>query len=64
MIDEQVMKERSIALVIAFVGKEASSWWWSSKNKAFDNMTPTEMWSKEPERVYRYLMAQGSGDYL
>lgn len=64
MIDEKVMKQRSVALVIAMVGKEAASLWWSSKNKAFDMKTPTEVWLEEPERVYLYLMGHASGDYL
>lgn len=63
IMSDSILKQKSIALVIAMVGKEAASLWWSSKNKAFDMKTPTEAWLEEPERVYRYLMNHASGDY-
>ena len=37
--------------------------WWSSPNKAFDDMTPIEMWDRDKDRVKNYLLAQLSGDY-
>ena len=37
--------------------------WWSSPNKAFDDMTPNEMWDKDKDRVKNYLLAQLNGDY-
>jgi len=38
--------------------------WWASPNKAFDGMTPIEMWDRDKDRVKKYLLAQLSGDYL
>ena len=38
--------------------------WWASSNKAFDEMTPIEMWDRDEARVKNYLLAQLSGDYL
>ena len=38
--------------------------WWVSPNKAFDEMTPIEMWDRDRDRVKNYLLAQLSGDYL
>ena len=37
--------------------------WWSSSNKAFDDMTPNEMWDRDKDRVKNYLLAQLNGDY-
>ena len=38
--------------------------WWESPNKAFDEMTPIEMWNRDKTRVKNYLLAQLSGEYL
>ena len=37
--------------------------WWASSNKAFDDMTPSEMWDRDKDRVKNYLLAQLNGDY-
>ena len=37
--------------------------WWSSPNKAFDDMTPIEMWDRDKDRVKNYLLAQLNGEY-
>lgn len=37
--------------------------WWSSPNKAFDDVTPNEMWNRDKDRVKDYLLAQLNGDY-
>lgn len=60
MITEQVMRDRSIVLVIALVGKEAAPLWWNSPNKAFDNRLPSVV---SPQEVYTYLMGHASGNY-
>jgi hypothetical protein len=59
-IPERVMRKRSEALVIALVGKNLASSWWSSANKAFDGKTPEEHWKVDPEDVYDYLMYYAS----
>jgi hypothetical protein len=61
---EKIMRARSEALVIAFVGKAASERWWDSPNRAFDGISANAMWYIDPERVYNYLMSNASGDYL
>jgi len=58
-----VMRQRSEALVIALVGKDAAEKWWNSHNKAFDK-TPHEQWFDDPHQVYEYLMNHGAGEYL
>ena len=37
--------------------------WWSSPNRAFDDVTPSEMWDRDKDRVKNYLLAQLNGDY-
>ena len=37
--------------------------WWSSPNKAFDDITPIEMWDRDKDRVKNYLLGQLNGDY-
>ena len=38
--------------------------WWESPDRAFDEMTPNEMWNRDETRVKNYLLAQLSGEYL
>jgi hypothetical protein len=38
--------------------------WWSSPNRAFDDISPIEMWDRDKDRVKNYLLAQLSGEYL
>ena len=38
--------------------------WWSSPNRAFDDMTPSEMLNRDKDRVKKYLLGQLSGEYL
>ena len=38
--------------------------WWSSSNRAFDDISPIEMWDRDKDRVKKYLLAQLSGEYL
>jgi hypothetical protein len=37
--------------------------WWKTKNKAFDNETPENMFAKDSERVINYIKSQLNGDY-
>ena len=37
--------------------------WLASPNRAFDDMTPSEMWNRDKDRVKNYLLAQLNGDY-
>lgn len=38
--------------------------WWASPNRAFDDISPIEMWDRDKDRVKKYLLAQLSGEYL
>jgi len=40
----------------ALMGEGHYMEWWNSKNKAFDDRTPEEIWEKESDRVYEYLI--------
>lgn len=51
-------------LVIALVGKDNLYAWWNNSNRAFDYVSPNEVWKTEPEKVIQYLRFQYSGDYL
>lgn len=55
-MDEHQMKQRSVALVIALVGKDLADTWWNTPNKAFSNRTPAGMWIEHPDVVYNYLL--------
>lgn len=60
---EHQYKQRSIALVIAMVGKDLADRWWESPNKAFDGRTPAGQWIVDYESVYKYLMKSSSGEW-
>ncbi len=62
-MNEHVMKQRSVVLVIAMVGKDLADKWWSSPNKAFNGMTPAGQWIKDHESVYNYLMQHNEGEW-
>jgi len=56
---EHIAKKRSVALVIALVGKDLADDWWNTPNRAFDMRTPAGMWIEDYQRVYNYLMHHG-----
>jgi hypothetical protein len=58
-ITEHVAKQRSVALVIAMVGKDHADLWWGTPNKAFDGRTPAGVWIEDYQKVYMYLMNKG-----
>lgn len=57
----QRMRRRSESIVLALVGRDATQQWWSSRNKAFEMKTPEEMFEKNPEVVYNYLVGHVDG---
>ena len=63
MDEEFFLRKNAIGLVVALVGYDESDSWWASKNDAFERKTPAEMWIKDPDRVYKYLCSQLSGDF-
>lgn len=54
------LRGRSEALVIALVGKDTSEKWWNSRNRAFDMLTPNQMFEINPDTVYKYLLNYSS----
>jgi hypothetical protein len=64
MNDKEKAKLRCDAILKACFGPEIAANWWSSPNKAFNMLTPNEMWeSVEWALVYNYLLGQLNGDY-
>jgi len=59
----RVLRARSEALVIALIGKEMASQWWTSANRAFEGQTPNEQFDRNAERVYGYLMRTAQGEW-
>jgi hypothetical protein len=55
-MNSTIMKKRCDVLLIALVGKDLAPKWWDSRNKAFDDKTPSEQWEIDPQSVYDYLM--------
>jgi hypothetical protein len=43
------------------LGVEATAQWWNSKNAAFNNKTPEERWSNDPDSVYRHVVGYVDG---
>lgn len=52
----QLMRQRCEVMILALVGVEGAPKWWASKNYAFDGSTPNEMFDKDPDRVYSYII--------
>lgn len=43
--------------------KDLVELWWNSKNRAFDNHTPYEMYLENPSRVKQYILGHFNSDY-
>lgn len=48
-------------MILSMVGAEMAPDWWNSRNYAFDGSTPNEMFDKNPERVYSYIIGHVDG---
>ena len=59
----RVLRARSEALIIAMVGKDLATQWWTGPNKAFEGQTPNEQFEQNAERVYSYLMRMAEGEW-
>ena len=60
-ISPETMKARCNNLLIPLVGEKHVRIWWGSSSKAFDDVTPAEMFMVDPGRVLSYLMQISSG---
>ena len=59
-----LVPEKYDRILYALLGSnELVQKWWSSPNRAFDDITPYEMLNRDKDRVKNYLLAQLSGDY-
>ncbi len=56
-------KEKCDMMLTSLVGEKHVRIWWGTRNKAFDGVTPAEVFAIDPERVINYLMQFTSGDY-
>lgn len=63
MMDEQLLRKRCEALLLAMVGEELAEKWWTSSNKAFCGDTPEQIYSVAPNAVYAYLMRSAEGEW-
>lgn len=61
--NKKILIGRCNFLLSALVGPEQVEKWWDSRNMAFDEKTPREIFDKDPQEVYNYLMrfADGGG---
>jgi len=51
----KLMRQRCEIMILSLLGEEISPKWWDSPNKAFELKTPNEVWSTDPESVYKYI---------
>lgn len=56
MINIEIAKQRSDALLVAMVGKQMVDDWWNSPNMAFDMRSPVDVWKDDYNLVYDYLI--------
>ncbi len=61
--NDMTPKEKCDIMLNALVGEKHIPIWWGTRNKAFDNVTPAEVFMVDEERVVNYLMQFRHGDY-
>ena len=60
-----LVPEKYDRILYALLGsQELVQKWWASPNRAFNEITPIEMWDRDKDRVKNYLLAQLSGEYF
>jgi hypothetical protein len=60
-----LVPEKYDRILYALLGsQELVQKWWASPNRAFNEITPIEMWDRDKDRVKNYLLGQLSGEYL
>jgi hypothetical protein len=62
MIDD-LLRQRCDALLVAMLGKDLASRWWSNPNKAFADETPEVIFNVAPNTVYAYLLKSAEGEW-
>jgi len=57
-MDQEREKRRNQCNIMlkALLGENNFQQWWNSKNKAFDDKTPEEVWVEDSEKVFDYLV--------
>ena len=63
--DPKQVKETLNKMLLKGLGKQSYvDLWWSTANKAFDDKTPNDVFSKNPDAVANYVMRHLGGDYV
>ena len=62
-MNNQTVRSRCDALLVAMLGKEFSGKWWNSPNNAFGGSAPETIFSTDPDAVYAYLMKSAHGGW-
>lgn len=63
--DPKLVRDALNKMLLKGLGKQSYvDLWWSTSNKAFDNKTPNEVFSKNPDAVANYVMRHLGGDYV
>lgn len=51
----RIKNKINVYLIVVLGSQELVTRWWCSPNKAFDTMTPLEMFDRHAEVVYNYV---------
>ena len=62
-MNDDLLRQRCDALLVALLGKDLASNWWTNPNKAFAGDTPEVIFSVAPNTVYNYLMKSAEGEW-
>jgi hypothetical protein len=57
------MKAQTHTLIVAMVGQKLAIDWWDRPNRAFNMKTPNEVWIKDRDFVYDYVVAHIDGQW-
>ena len=49
-------RARCTTMLQGMLGRELASEWWHTPNRVFENETPDQVWQRDYERVYRYVV--------
>ena len=60
---DRCSREHCGHMVRILVGPELEPLWWKRPNRAFDGVTPAEVFDTDPRRVYNYISACLEGEW-
>jgi len=64
MENTEVLRKKCNSILRSWVGEALITKWLSSALVAFNNRTPEEVWSENPDKVYKYLLGTINGQYV